>query len=448
MTTKPILARLLSEYGLIPVLAILAGYFSVATLTEQRADGAPGGEVLARDILARFGPGARVCIVAGPGHDDLEFTRAIDSEARRLGLTITDKAQGHPHEARDLFSRLSKEASSIQAIAASRSASRWTLVEKMAERYPSLANVPVMTPRATLWPNFLKKENLLNIANQISVIAIIAIGMTAVIISGGIDLSVGSLVAVSAVLATWLIRSFGGEGASTATMIVACLVAIVACAIIGTGSGALITFAHLPPFLVTLATMLIASGLAYLLAQGQSVYQVPDRFTWLGRSITFGIPTTVLLMAVLYVVAHFVMSRTVPGRFLYAVGGNPEAARLCGVPVRTVTMSAYTISGALAGLGGVILASQLKSGSPTYGQMYELYVIAAVVVGGTSLSGGEGKMLGTLLGALLIAVIQNGMNLTGVESYTQKVVLGAVIVGAILLDQLKRRLMRSQVATA
>jgi len=151
------------------------------------------------------------------------------------------------------------------------------------------------------------------------------------------------------------------------------------------------------------------------------------------------LPNAVLLMALLYAAAHFMMARTVLGRYVYAVGGNAEAARLSGVPVKKVLLFAYTLCGALAGLGGIIMASQLKSGAPTYGQMYELYVIAAVVVGGTSLSGGEGKVLGTLIGAFIIAVIQNGMNLTGVESYTQKVVLGLVILGAVLLDILKRR---------
>src|SRR6185312_3551656 len=130
---------------------------------------------------------------------------------------------------------------------------------------------------------------------------------------------------------------------------------------------------------------------------------------------------------------------TVFGRYIYAVGGNPEAARLSGVPTLRVLRRVYTVSGLLAGLGGVIMASQLKSGSPTYGQMYELYVIAAVVVGGTSLSGGEGKIFGTLIGAFIIAVIQNGMNLTNVESYTQKVVLGLVILAAVLLDTLRHR---------
>jgi ribose transport system permease protein len=144
-------------------------------------------------------------------------------------------------------------------------------------------------------------------------------------------------------------------------------------------------------------------------------------------------------MLALYAAAHVLMSRTVLGRYLYAVGGNAEAARLSGVPVRRVLLFAYVACGLLAGLGGVMMASQLKSGSPTYGAMYELYTIAAVVVGGTALSGGEGKILGTLIGALVIAVIQNGMNLLNVESYTQKVVLGLVILAAVLVDRLRHR---------
>jgi ribose transport system permease protein len=186
--------------------------------------------------------------------------------------------------------------------------------------------------------------------------------------------------------------------------------------------------------------MMVASGVAFIFAQGQSIYQVPDTIIWLGRGASFfGIPNTVVLMAILYTVAHILMTRTIIGRYIYAVGGNKEAARLSGVPVNRVLFMVYAASGALAGLGGVVQASQLKSGAPTYGASYELYVIAAVVVGGTSLAGGEGKILGTLIGAFIIAVIQNGMNLTGVESYTQKVVLGLVILGAVLLDMMKKR---------
>src|SRR5207302_10738217 len=156
----------------------------------------------------------------------------------------------------------------------------------------------------------------------------------------------------------------------------------------------------------------------------------------------FGSPNAVLLMVVLYAAAHILMTRMTLGRYVYAVGGNAEAARLSGVPIRGVLLFVYALSGALAGLGGVIMASQLKSGSPTYGQMYELYVIAAVVVGGTSLAGGEGKVLGTLIGSFIIAVIQNGMNLTGVKSFPQRVVLGLVILGAVLLDRFKQHTWR------
>ena len=208
----------------------------------------------------------------------------------------------------------------------------------------------------------------------------------------------------------------------------------------------MITFCAIPPFIVTMGVMLVGSGMAYLLSQGQSIYQVPDSFIWLGRGTAWGgLPVSVVLMIVLYCVAHILMSRTALGRYIYAVGGNQEAARLSGVPVNRVILFVYTLCGALAGLGGIITASQLKSGAATYGQMYEMYVIAAAVVGGTSLSGGQGKIFGTLIGAFIIAVIQNGMNLIGVESYTQKVVLGLVILGAVLLDRLKQSTFRFQV---
>jgi ribose transport system permease protein len=242
------------------------------------------------------------------------------------------------------------------------------------------------------------------------------------------------------VLAAGFIRDqAGGMSASTGGMVLGCLLAILACGAIGGFSGLMITRFAIPPFIVTLAMMLVGSGLAYILAQGQSIYQIPDSFVWLGRGADlFGLPNAVVLLLVLYALAQVLMSRMKLGRYLYAVGGNAEAARLSGVPVRRVLLFAYVASGLLAGLGGVIMASQLKSGSPTYGNMYELYVIAAVVVGGTSLSGGEGRMLGTLTGAFTIAVIQNGMNLTNVESYTQKVVLGLVILGAVLVDKLRQ----------
>jgi ribose transport system permease protein len=219
-------------------------------------------------------------------------------------------------------------------------------------------------------------------------------------------------------------------------MLLASAGGMVLCGALGAVNGWLVTRWSLPPFIVTLVMMLVASGAAYLLAAGQSIYQVPESFVWLGRGADLaGLPNAVLLMLGLFVAVHLLMKHTAMGRYLYAVGGNREAALISGLSVGGVLLFAYTLCGLLAGLGGVVMASQLRSGSPTYGQMYELYVIAAAVVGGTSLTGGRGTMFGTLTGALIIAVIQNGMNLMDIESYTQKVVLDLVILGAVLVDQ-------------
>jgi ribose transport system permease protein len=307
-----------------------------------------------------------------------------------------------------------------------------------------LSDIRLVTPLSYRWPTFLLMDNLRNVASQITVIAIIAIGMTMVIITSGIDLSVGSLVALSAVVVAWLVAHLGGETASTSTMLFAGFAAILVAGATGAFSGFMITRFRIPPFIATLAMMQVAAGIAYIISQGKPIYQIPPSFIWLGRGLdpVFGIPNAVILMVVLYIVAHIMMTRTTIGRYIYAVGGNEEAARLSGIRVKSVLFLVYTICGMLAGLGGVLMSSQLKSGAPTYGITYELYVIAAVVVGGTSLSGGEGRILGTLIGAFVIAVIQNGMNLTNVESYTQKVVLGLVILGAVLLDRLKQQRMK------
>jgi ribose transport system permease protein len=227
-------------------------------------------------------------------------------------------------------------------------------------------------------------------------------------------------------------------------MVLAAFGAMIVCGLTGAFSGFMITRFRIPPFIATLAMMQVAAGVAYIISQGKPIYQIPGSFIWLGRGVEplFKIPNAVILMVVLYVIAHVLMSRTTLGRYIYAVGGNEEASRLSGIRVKRVLFFVYTLCGILAGLGGVLMSSQLKSGAPTYGLSYELYVIAAVVVGGTSLSGGEGRIFGTLIGALVIGVIQNGMNLTNVESYTQKVVLGLVILGAVLLDRLKQQKLR------
>ncbi|MHC4252321.1 MAG: ABC transporter permease [Planctomycetota bacterium] len=246
---------------------------------------------------------------------------------------------------------------------------------------------------------------------------------------------------MSAVVSTLCIARYGGgEDAGAFTVLVCFLVGIAVCAATGAFSGLMVVHFSIPPFIVTLAMMMVARGMAYIIAGEASIYDLPDSIEWLGHGASlFGIPNTVVLMVILFVAAHILMSHTVLGRYIYAVGGNREAARLSGVPTKRVIFLAYVVSGAMAGLGGVIEASQLKSGSPRLGPMYELFVIAAVVVGGTSLSGGEGKILGTLIGAFIMGVIANGMNLMGVGSHPQKVVLGFMILGAVLLDKAKRR---------
>jgi ribose/xylose/arabinose/galactoside ABC-type transport system permease subunit len=431
------LGFLLSDYGMILILFLLCAFFSASTIEEQH----PTGPAASRQLASAIGSGARVLIVVRDLDEDAGFAEELRRSLEGRGIAVVGTARGGPSDARRTIVRLAEAGERIDAFACNQVTAGWAVYAPLIGRYPSMAGARVYRPESYRWPNFLKAENLLNVANQIAVIAIIAIGMTMVIITGGIDLSVGSLIALSAVVTSRLIRdAAGGESASVPGMVLGGLGGILACSASGLFSGLMVTLFRIPPFIVTLAMMLVASGLAYILADGQSINQVPDRFIWLGRGADLPyLPNAVLLMLVLYGFAHVLMGRTVLGRHIYAVGGNPEAARLSGVPVRRVLRTAYVISGTLAGLGGVIMASQLKSGAPTYGQMYELYVIAAVVVGGTSLSGGEGKILGTLIGAFIIAVIQNGMNLRGVESYTQKIVLGLVILGSVLLDRLRRR---------
>ena len=435
---KPFLTKFAADYGMVFVLLLLCAFFSLATISDQFPTGEAAAVEVAADVRA-LGPSPRVLIAVGDQPADAAFATRLEKELAAAGADSAGVARGEPKSAREALERISAAGGRLDAIACAKSAGAWLVFSDLKTDFPALGSPRVLTPRSYRWPNFLKTENLLNIANQIAVIAIIAIGMTIVIITGGIDLSVGSLLALSAVLAARFIRDYaGGARASGGGMLLACAAAILACGAVGLFSGLMITRFRIPPFIVTLAMMLVGSGLAYTLAGGQSIYQLPDSFTWLGRDADLvNVPNAVVLMLLLYAGAHALMSRMKLGRYFYSVGGNSEAARLSGVPVRRVLMLAYLSSALMAGLGGVIMASQLKSGSATYGAMYELYVIAAVVVGGASLSGGGGKMPGTLIGAFTIAVIQNGMNLTNVESYTQKVVLGLVILGAVLLDKIR-----------
>lgn len=422
------------------VLLLLCAYFSVVTWGQQYPTGAAAAVSVAQSVAALPAESRQILIVARDSDEDRLFSQQLQTLLEAEGRHVFRIVTGGPADARRAIATAVDQGVVLHVIACSEATSRWGVFDRLDQKFPALRRTQMVIPQAYAWSNFLKRENLLNIANQIAVIAILAVGMTLVIITGGIDLSVGSIIALSSVVTARLIRDYlGAESASTIGMMAGGIGGVVVAAVIGCFSGSMITRFGVPAFIVTLAMMLVASGLGFILADGQSINQVPDAFVWLGRGADlFKIPNAVVLMIAIYILAHLIMTRTTIGRYVYAVGGNAEAARLSGVPVKRILLLVYTVCGALAGLGGVMMASQLKSGAPTYGGMYELYVIAAVVVGGTSLSGGEGKVFGTLIGALIIAVIQNGMNLTNVESYTQKVVLGSVILAAVLLDRLKR----------
>lgn len=438
---KPVLVRGMSDYGMLVVLLLLCVYYSLATIEVQHPSGAWGAEELARQIVKEAGTNVSVLVAARSNQEDVEFADTLHQRLTAAGLEVLDSVKGEPAEARAALDRIVRSGKRLDLIACNQTSANWPVFDNLGRKFPALAQTRVLTPLSYRWPSFLMPGNLLNVTNQIVIIAILAIGMTMVILTGGIDLSVGSLIALSAVVATMLIRDrAGAEAATPLGMIVCCLAGIAVCGLIGLFTGLMVTVFKIPPFVVTLAMMLVARGVALICAEGQSIYQVPESFIWLGRGRDLaGVPNAVVLMLVFYAVAHVVMSRMSLGRYIYAVGGNAQAARLSGVRVDRILVLVYTIGGALAGLGGIILASQLRSGSPIYGNMYEMYTIAAVVVGGTSLAGGEGKILGTLIGAFIIAVIQNGMNLTGVSPYKQMVVLGSVLLGAVLIDTLRRQ---------
>lgn len=429
------LRQRLSGYGMLGVLLLLCVLFSALTLQDQQATGARAARELVGRVADLAPDDAAVLVLARDSEEEREFAEAAVAGLRQAGFTDVRTVLGGPPEFRQAAESLPGPSFllSLQGNLPSVRAVQGSL--------PGLARATVLGPRSFRWPTFLLADNLRNVMGQIAVIAIVAVGMTLVIITAGIDLSVGSLIALSAVVCAWIIQRLGGQDAGFLVLLTAAVGAMAVCGLAGLFSGAMVVRFRLPPFIATLAMMQVASGAAYIIARGRPIYDAPDGFTTLGRGTDplLGLPWAVWLMLGLYALAHLLMSRTALGRHVYAVGGNLEAARLAGVRTGAVLLFVYALSGVLAGLGGVVMASQLRSGAPTYGLMYELYVIAAVVVGGTSLAGGEGRVLGTLIGAFIIAVIQNGMNLTNVESYTQKVVLGLVILGAVLVDRWRGR---------
>jgi ribose transport system permease protein len=284
-----------------------------------------------------------------------------------------------------------------------------------------------------LTPHFLTISNLLNIAEQATIIAIIAVGMTFVIITGGIDLSVGSVLAFAGVVMASVLHS----GLPLPLALIVGLAAGLLCGVI---NGLLITVGRLPPFIATLGMMSVARGAALMFTEGRPISGFSESFRSLATGEVLRIPAPVIIMIGVYVIAHFVLRRTKLGRYTYAIGGNEEAALLSGINVKLYKTMVYGIAGLLSGLAAILLTARLNSAQPIAGMSYELDAIAATVIGGTSLLGGEGTVVGTLIGALIMAVLRNGLNLLGVSSFIQQIVIGTVIIVAVLIDMaLKRR---------
>ena len=428
---KSAIARLASEYAMLFVLLALILAFSLATLRDQALTGQQAGQAVAQQILNTVEGTPHVLIVARPTDNDREFSRAVADQLNAANAIVLAIVHGQASDARSAIEQAIADGKRIDAIAANSVTAKWTIYD----RFPDVGRQKLVIPPEYRWPDFLMLTNLLGVANQTAIYAIIAIGMTMVIITAGIDLSVGSLVALASVSTALVIRDVGsGPDSDGLTTVLAVLIGILVCAIAGCFNGAMITQFGLPPFIVTLAMMMMASGLAFRWSEGSSIPNLPPSLLELGAGSMFQIPNPVWLMLAMYAIAHVVMSKMIFGRYVYAIGGNEEAARLSGVPVKRVLLAVYTLSGALAGLGGIVLTAKLAAGDPKFGLMFELEVIAAVVVGGTSLMGGRGRIFGTLIGAFIIAVIKNGMNLLNIDPFNQKIVLGAVLLGAVMLD--------------
>ena len=283
---------------------------------------------------------------------------------------------------------------------------------------------------AVIAPQFFSVPNLVNVALSIAITGILAVGMTAVILTGGIDLSVGSVAALAGVVAA-MIAVGGGVFTSG-------IVALGIGLAVGLFNGIVIAQFRVPPFVTTLAMLTICRGLAFIVTGGRSIGNLPSSFGFLGRERLWGVPVPVLLMLVVFAVGWFVLKRMTFGRYVYAVGGNREAAFLAGVNTKGVIVLVYVLNGLLVGLAGLVLASRLGAGVPNAGLQYELDVIAAVVVGGTSLNGGRGSVIGTFWGAVFIGILNNGLNLAGIDPYMQKIALGLVILLAVLADQINK----------
>lgn len=277
-------------------------------------------------------------------------------------------------------------------------------------------------------PNFLTTTNLLNVLRQISINGILAIGMTIVCLTGGIDLSVGSIVAFSGILAAGMLRD------KNYPIVLVLLIAIVIGGVLGLYNGYFVAYWNAAPFVVTLSMMTIARGMTYVYSSGRPISNLPTEFLALGKGSIAGIPVPTLILILVFAMASIMLTKLRFGRYIYAVGGNENAAMVSGINVKRIKMMVYVLSGISCGIAAIILTARVSAGLPTAGVSYELDAIAATVIGGTSLSGGRGRLWGTIVGAILLGIVNNGLDLMNVSSFYQQIVKGLIILGAILID--------------
>ncbi len=303
---------------------------------------------------------------------------------------------------------------------------------KLQKFLPFLSLIILFVALSVASPYFLTANNLASVARQTAVFNTMALGMTIVIITGGIDLSVGSILGLA---------GLGGAMALEAgyPVVIGVLVGV----LIGTGcgflNGLLITRLGIPPFVVTLGTLGVYRGVALIVSNGLPVHKIPAGFSFIGEGNLLGIPVVLWMLVICAVAVHVILEHTRLGRYAFAIGSNRVAAIYAGIPVNFHITAVYAIGGALSGLAGMIEASRLMTGQPTAGQGYELQAIAAVVIGGGSLNGGEGSVVGTLIGAFIMGLLSNGADLLNISNYWQQVIIGSVIILAVTLDEIRKR---------
>ena len=296
-----------------------------------------------------------------------------------------------------------------------------------------------------LSPAFLSRINLINIVRQMSVVGLISLGVTGVIVSGGIDLSSGSVVGLTAVVAASLAQdpefaTLFYPGLHGLPLVVPVLAACLVGALVGLINGSLVAKARIPPFIATLGTYTSIRGLALLYTGGRPISDLTDAYNFIGQGDVLGVPVPIIILVVMAVVTHILYANTKFGKYIYAIGGNEQAARVSGINSGRYKLLMYVFAGFLSGLAGLVVSARIGSGQPGLGVGYELDAIAAAVIGGASLSaGGIGTVAGTIVGALIIGVLNNILDLTNVSAYWQQIIKGCIIVGAVIIDQLKHR---------